>query len=176
VRLRWLTPPPHLPTTPTLSPQGGSDYALPNGMRIKHWQKVETEFLYNEIFGPETAYSRDGQLTFAPGQTIVDAGANIGMFTLFAAAATRGHARIVSFEPIPSTFAVLAANCASAAAGAFSAVFKPAPGAALDITPLQLGLSDAPANVRAAGGGGGGDAGDAAGMGAGVARRILRGA
>lgn len=128
------------------APKGGTDYKLPNGMVIKQWQELETKFLFQEIFGSDSAYSRDG-LQFAPGQTIVDAGANIGMFTLFAAKATRGHARILSFEPIPSTHSVLAANCVAAAEGKFDDVFKPAPGAQLRISALRLGLSDGPASV-----------------------------
>lgn len=71
------------------------------------------------------------------------------MFTLFAAKATNGDARIVSFEPIPSTYGVLAANCVSAAGGRYSDVFKPSPGAQPRITPLQLGLSDVAADVSA---------------------------
>ena len=53
--------------------QGGSDYKLPNGMVIKQWQELETKFLFQEIFGSDSAYYREG-LQFAPGQTIVDAG------------------------------------------------------------------------------------------------------
>lgn len=75
------------------------------------------------------------------------------MFTMFAAKSTGGHARIVSFEPIPSTFAVLSANCASMARGDFDSWFKPAAGAKLDVRPHNVGLSDADANVRGAGAG-----------------------
>lgn len=116
-------------------------------MTITHWNAIETDFLYDEIFGKDSPYNRGGQLKFAPGQTIVDAGANIGMFTLFAAKATKGDARIVSFEPIPSTHAVLAANTSAAAKGDFKEWFGSAKGATLDITPFKLGLSDAPARV-----------------------------
>jgi hypothetical protein len=75
------------------------------------------------------------------------------MFTMFAAKSTGGDARIVSFEPIPSTFAVLSANCAAMARGDFDSWFKPAAGAKLDVRPHNVGLSDADANVRGAAGG-----------------------
>jgi hypothetical protein len=45
-------------------------------MGIQQWASGETEFLYKEIFGSEGAYSKG--ITFEPGATIVDAGANIG--------------------------------------------------------------------------------------------------
>jgi hypothetical protein len=55
--------------------QGGTPYKLPNGMTISHWQELETKFLYDEIFGDKSPYNRNGHIKFAPGQTIVDAGA-----------------------------------------------------------------------------------------------------
>jgi FkbM family methyltransferase len=131
-------------------PRGGTPFTLPNGMRIQHWQRSETEFLYNEIFGSESAYGdRDAanRIRFEPGATIVDAGANIGMFTLFAAQQCRGDAHIYSFEPIPTTFSVLRANAEAANRGDFATQFKPAAGARLSITPLNMGLSDARADV-----------------------------
>ena len=133
-------------------PLGGTPVTLPNGMRISHWQPLETDFLYGEIFGGSGGGAADavydsGSVTLGPGQTIVDAGANIGMFTLFCAMKARGDARILSFEPIFTTHAVLAANAATAVAGAYDAVFRPSKAARLSITALNVGLSDAPADV-----------------------------
>ena len=130
-------------------PSGGTPHQLPNGMRIQHWQASETDFLYNEIWGEESAYSTGGgavPLVFRPGALILDAGANIGMFSLFAAAQCGGHARIVSFEPIPSTFSVLAANARAAAAGEFDAVLRRGGGGGgeLRMEPQNVGLSSAP--------------------------------
>lgn len=85
----------------------------------------------------ETAYARGG-IVFNPGDTVVDAGANIGMFTLYAASRCAGNASIYSFEPIPSTYEVLAANANSAMAGEYDTVFKPAKGAKLKITGMHL--------------------------------------
>ena len=159
---------------------------LPNGMQIQQWQQIETDFLFKEIFGDHSVYTRGG-LQFAPGQTIVDAGAllaasmrqfvlklrrlklippphehklalhairagaNIGMFTLAAAWRTRGQARILAFEPIPSTFAVLDANVKRLTSGSLDAQlnidkdrFR-----ALHVEAFNVGLSDAPAKVCA---------------------------
>ena len=60
-----------LPCVVTL--QGGTPKTLPNGMRVMQWQEFETDFLYKEIFGDDSAYTRGG-LQFGPGQTIVDCG------------------------------------------------------------------------------------------------------
>ena len=114
-------------------PTGGTPYTLPNGLEIFHWQEGETRFLYTEIWGAESAYSR-GDLIFRPGAVILDAGANIGMFSLFAAAQCQHSATIVSFEPIPSTHSVLSANAAAASKRS----------AGLDWRALNVGLSDAP--------------------------------
>ncbi len=82
-------------------PSGGTPVTLPNGMRIRHWQKIETNFLYPEIFGADSVYAKGDFIEFRPGAVIVDAGANIGMFTLFAARQCRGEAQVFAFEPIP---------------------------------------------------------------------------
>ena len=133
------------------TPRSGSATTLPNGMRITHWQQAETQFLYDEIWGAESAYAggRGGAaaLRFAPGAVIVDAGANIGMFSLYAAARCGGDVRIFAFEPIPSTFGVLAANAAAANRGEFGAVFRPFKGAKAAIKAFNCGLSDKPADV-----------------------------
>jgi len=118
-------------------PEGGSPYRLPNGLEIQHWQAGETDFLYTEIWGSESAYSRGG-LIFRPGALILDVGANIGMFSLFAGEKCGGSARIVSFEPIPTTYSVLQAN--AKAANTRSA-------GSLNITAINAGLSSTPATV-----------------------------
>ena len=133
------------------TPRAGSACTLPNGMAITHWQQSETDFLYSEIWGAESAYAGGrggvGELRFVPGAVIVDAGANIGMFSLYAAARCGGDATIYAFEPIPSTHGVLAANAAAANKGAFSDFFKPRRGAHLAIKTFNVGLSDKAADV-----------------------------
>lgn len=35
-----------LPVRLRTPPDGGTPVTLPNGMRIHHWQKIETDYLY----------------------------------------------------------------------------------------------------------------------------------
>ncbi|HVH67069.1 MAG TPA: amino acid adenylation domain-containing protein [Gemmatimonadales bacterium] len=80
---------------------------LPDGSPVAHLNKNETDYIYNEIFVLQ-AYLRHG-ITIRDGDCIVDAGANIGLFTVFASRLAR-DLRIVSFEPNPAAFACLKAN------------------------------------------------------------------
>jgi len=52
----------------------------------------------------------------APGDTVIDAGANVGYMTLLAGVAAGPGGRVVSFEPHPALFAVLEQNVAVARA------------------------------------------------------------
>ncbi|WP_159030240.1 non-ribosomal peptide synthetase [Streptomyces sp. CB01201] len=82
-------------------------YELPNGLTVFQQNKSETEFLYDEIF-THLEYLRNG-ITIDDGDTVVDVGANIGLFTLFAGTRAPG-ARIYAFEPIPPVFDSLRRN------------------------------------------------------------------
>jgi amino acid adenylation domain-containing protein/FkbM family methyltransferase len=84
-------------------------FQLPNGMAVAHLNRMETEFVYHEIF-EERSYLRHG-ITLRDDACIVDVGANIGLFSLFAATACR-RPTIYAFEPIPVTFACLQRNAA----------------------------------------------------------------
>lgn len=119
---------------------------LPNGMRVMQWRRAETRFLYNEIFR-ECTYDRDGHIVFKPGDVVIDSGANIGMFSLFAAGRCRGHATIYSFEPVPATHAILAANAEMANRGEFDSFFGAQPGSRLTIKAMNYGLSDTVSEV-----------------------------
>ena len=85
-------------------------YVLPDGSPVAHLNKHETDYIYNEIFVLQ-AYLRHG-ITIRDGDCIVDAGANIGLFTVFASRLAR-DLRIVSFEPNPAAFECLEANAAA---------------------------------------------------------------
>ena len=85
-------------------------YVLPDGSPVAHLNKHETDYIYNEIFVLQ-AYLRHG-ITIRDGDCIVDAGANIGLFTVFASRLAR-DLRIVSFEPNPAAFECLQANAAA---------------------------------------------------------------
>jgi FkbM family methyltransferase len=82
-------------------------HVLPDGSTVAHLNGNETEYIYNEIFVLQ-AYLRHG-ITIQDGDCIVDAGANIGLFTVFASRVAR-HLRILAFEPNPAAFACLQAN------------------------------------------------------------------
>ena len=87
-----------------------STYVLPDGAAVAHLNKSETDYIYNEIFVRQ-AYLRHG-ITVRDGDCIVDAGANIGLFTLFMDRVAR-DLTILAFEPNPAAFDCLAANTAS---------------------------------------------------------------
>lgn len=83
---------------------------LPNGLSMHGLNRHETEYLYKEIFEDE-AYIPAGGLEMPERPVVVDVGANIGMFSLWAAGKWPG-ARLFSFEPVPRTFEALRRNVA----------------------------------------------------------------
>jgi natural product biosynthesis luciferase-like monooxygenase protein/FkbM family methyltransferase len=94
---------------------GHARHRLPDGLVVAHLSAEQTSALYREIF-EQRVYLRHG-VTLDDGDCVFDVGANIGLFTLFAAASAP-RARIYAFEPIPRTFAALSANLALYAGGA----------------------------------------------------------
>lgn len=106
------------PSLPVLSPAGPPDvceqvleghqrYTLPDGMTVAHQHDFIARGLYQEIF-EQSIYLRHG-LALEDGGVVVDVGANIGLFTLFAHRRAAG-VRSFLFEPVPNTFTVLEAN------------------------------------------------------------------
>ena len=86
---------------------GRSWCELPNGIGVMQLNRNETEFLYEEIFAGDR-YFRNG-VSLGPGACVFDIGANIGMFSLYAAT-RHPDATIYAFEPIPPVFEVLQLN------------------------------------------------------------------
>jgi len=80
---------------------------LPDGSPVCHLNRNETDYIYNEIFVLQS-YLRHG-ITIRDGDCIVDAGANIGLFTVFVSRIAR-DLRVLAFEPNPAAFACLKAN------------------------------------------------------------------
>src|SRR4030095_1781445 len=76
-------------------------YFLPNGLEIVHLNKYETDYLYKEIFEDES-YLKNG-IRLEDGDTVVDIGANIGLFSLFVMSRCR-NPRILAFEPAPVVY------------------------------------------------------------------------
>jgi FkbH-like protein/FkbM family methyltransferase len=83
-------------------------HTLPNGLLVRHLNQYETEYLYREIF-EDHCYLRHG-IKLHDGDTVVDIGANIGLFSLFVMSHCR-NTKIFAFEPAPITFEILKANC-----------------------------------------------------------------
>ncbi|UKO95748.1 non-ribosomal peptide synthetase [Nostoc sp. UHCC 0870] len=82
-------------------------HTLPNHLEIAHLNQYETEYLYQEIF-VDRVYLRHG-IVFNEDDCIIDVGANIGLFTLFAQQKSP-KGTIYSFEPAPHAFDKLATN------------------------------------------------------------------
>ena len=59
---------------------------------------------------PEPGMTRLFASFIQPGMVVVDIGAHIGIYTLFALRQLSGHGRLYSFEPTPKTFALLHDN------------------------------------------------------------------
>ena len=78
---------------------------LPDGTPLWSDEPLGVATVWDEI----SAYFEAGESVRA-GETVFDVGANIGLFSIAALRQSSGGARIWSFEPIPATFAVLAAN------------------------------------------------------------------
>ncbi|MEH2171889.1 amino acid adenylation domain-containing protein [Nostoc sp.] len=80
---------------------------LPNHLEIAHLNQYETEYLYQEIFG-DRVYLKHG-IVFNEDDCIIDVGANIGLFTLFAQQKSP-KGTIYAFEPAPHAFDKLQTN------------------------------------------------------------------
>lgn len=81
---------------------------LPNGLEIVHLNQYETDYLYKEIF-EDQCYLKHG-IRLQDGDTVVDIGANIGLFSLFVMSRC-ANPRIYAFEPAPVVHDLLKANC-----------------------------------------------------------------
>jgi 31-O-methyltransferase len=80
---------------------------LPNGLTLETASPREARILYAEIF-EQSAYMRHG-IGVQDGATVLDVGANVGTFSV-ALAQRHRDLRLVLFEPIPDTFALLRRN------------------------------------------------------------------
>jgi amino acid adenylation domain-containing protein/non-ribosomal peptide synthase protein (TIGR01720 family)/FkbM family methyltransferase len=85
----------------------GEALTLPNGLEVAYLNRSETQAIYREIFVDRT-YLQHG-IVLPDGAVVFDAGANIGLFTLFVHQSCE-KPRVFAFEPIPPTFARLRRN------------------------------------------------------------------
>ncbi len=105
--------------------------ALPNGRRIQcttHGKK-DVPFIYWEVF-TEACYEQEG-VSLSGLRTVLDVGANIGLFALRVKEASP-NARVYCFEPLPPTHDCLRANLAPFG----------------DVEPLQVAVSDRPHQLK----------------------------
>jgi FkbM family methyltransferase len=82
-----------------------------SGVIFEALDEAEAEFLYEEIF-TRRSYLQHG-LRIDPGDWIIDAGANIGLFAMFAVQEAAGVS-VLAFEPVKPIYDVLCRNCTSA--------------------------------------------------------------
>jgi FkbM family methyltransferase len=82
-------------------------YKLPNNLEIVYQTKAEADYFYEDIF-QNRVYLKHG-ITLRDRATIFDVGANIGMFSLFAAQ-NCNNPTIYCFEPAPPLFEILRLN------------------------------------------------------------------
>ncbi|GAA1918635.1 hypothetical protein GCM10009837_49850 [Streptomyces durmitorensis] len=84
-------------------------FRLPNGLTVHHQNEAETRHFYEDIFD-HRVYAKNG-ISLRSGDTVVDVGGNIGLFTLFAHYEAQ-NVRVFTFEPAPPLFELLSRNVA----------------------------------------------------------------
>lgn len=99
-----------VPARPSLAEDGHHTTHLANGLEVASLNDVETAQFYQEIFVDEQ-YTRHG-VVLRPGDLVVDAGANIGMFSLYVHV-TCPDVEIYAVEPSPEAFLALSLNVAA---------------------------------------------------------------
>lgn len=82
-------------------------FHLPNGLSVCGLSKADTVMIYKDIF--EDDCYRQHRVTIQDGDSIVDVGANTGLFLLFLNQICK-KAQVCAFEPVPAIFEVLKRN------------------------------------------------------------------
>jgi FkbM family methyltransferase len=91
---------------------------LPNGFTVFPVSSPDVPFLYEEVFVQNAYVAPDQGIRLAPGDTVLDIGANIGVFTLQAASLVSPGGRVLCCEPAPRAYAALRRTLAANAADA----------------------------------------------------------
>jgi FkbM family methyltransferase len=98
---------------------------LPNGMKVESHQKGETEFLYKEVWEQREYAHKKFTCYDQPNAVIFDVGANIGMFSMFAAKECEpNNITIHCFEPIPQIHSICQSNVKKHTSNAKSTVHR----------------------------------------------------
>ncbi len=82
-----------------VSPDGTVERLLPSGLTIHAVSTLDIEFLYREIF-EQKIYEQHG-ISIVEGSTVMDCGANIGLFSIYAAEAAGSS--VSAFSEMPLT-------------------------------------------------------------------------
>jgi FkbM family methyltransferase len=80
---------------------------LPHGDEFYCLNINEAYLLYTDLFEERSYFQFD--ITVEAGATVIDVGANIGLFALLASREAKG-VRVISIEPLPPIYSVLQAN------------------------------------------------------------------
>jgi FkbM family methyltransferase len=98
--------------------------SFPGAGEFFYISKVETAFMAKGIWN-DRIYDGGAPLQLPPDAVVVDAGANIGLFSLYIhSLRLAGRPRILAFEPIPAIFAALEANVRRRGAGSQVRLFN----------------------------------------------------
>jgi FkbM family methyltransferase len=97
-----------IPAQPGAKEDEHRDYRGLGRIYFASGSRLMVDYLYREIFRHDE-YLRHG-IKLAPGDTVFDVGANIGLFALRAAQACGNDLRLFAFEPVPETFRHLEKN------------------------------------------------------------------
>lgn len=81
---------------------------LPNGVKVHCVSTQDVYYLYNEIYN-ENLYLADS-LLLNTGDTVVDVGANVGLFAMWAAEKCGASGCVYSLEPVPPIYEACQAN------------------------------------------------------------------
>jgi FkbM family methyltransferase len=101
----------------TYGPRLGAGAVLPRRLhtgqtvRCDLRDHVQRQLYFQGVYEPVEAYLFSRLAT--PGMTVVDAGANVGQYTLIASARVGRSGAVHSFEPVPETYRVLAEHVAA---------------------------------------------------------------
>jgi FkbM family methyltransferase len=91
---------------------GSGEYTVPLAwgarMKLRLNDVVEQKIYFFRVYEPAETYFV--QKLLRPGDTMIDAGANVGYYTLLAAALVGETGRVHSFEPVPANFGRLSNN------------------------------------------------------------------
>jgi FkbM family methyltransferase len=81
---------------------------VPNELLFKNIQLTSFQLIQKEIF-VNKVYNPDDRFIIHPGDTVIDIGANIGMFSIYAAS-IHPSVKVIAFEPAKDNFDALCEN------------------------------------------------------------------